>query len=141
MRERLNWDWKEDEFESPDINLARMRGKYYGAKYIINRPALQYALNLAGPGTPMSQASESPIGSGGQSEYTSPALAYHGDPPQSRRVSEMRPPPRATEQPLEPWILDACTKCIDAAVKSTTAFDKVEGGRLIITNILGTAHA
>ncbi|KAK5073427.1 hypothetical protein LTR70_010251 [Exophiala xenobiotica] len=99
MRARLNWDWEEDEFESTDINIARMRGKYYEAKYIINRPALQYALNLAGSGTPMSQASE------------------------------------------EPGILDACRKCIDAAIKSTTAFDKVQGNRLVITNILGTAHA
>ncbi|KAK5081421.1 hypothetical protein PMZ80_011160 [Knufia obscura] len=139
-RERLDWDWEEDEFESTDINLARMRGKYYGAKYLINRPALQYALNLAGPGTPMSQTSESPIGGGAQSEHTFPPMNYHGDPPSSRKVGETRPPAQAAEQPLEPWILDACTQCIDAAIKSTTAFDKVPG-RLVITNILGTAHA
>ena len=136
----FGWDWPEENHESPDINQARMRGKYYGAKYIINRPALHYALNVAGPSTPMSRPSESPVGSGAVSEYTSPALTHHGDLAASRRVNEMRPPPRTTDQHLEPWILEACTKCVDAAIKSTTAFDKIPG-RLVITNILGTAHA
>ncbi|KAK5953967.1 hypothetical protein OHC33_005239 [Knufia fluminis] len=140
MGQALGWDWREDDHESPDINQARMRGKYYGAKYIINRPALKYALDLAGPGTPMTRPSESPIGSGAQSGYTSPAVTHHSDAASGRRISDMRPPPRMADQFLEPWILNACMKCIDAAIKSTTAFDKVPG-RLVITNILGTAHA
>jgi len=35
-RKMLNdWDWDDNNHESPNINIARMRGKYYGAKYII----------------------------------------------------------------------------------------------------------
>ncbi len=133
-----DWDWDEHDHESTDINHARMRGKYYGAKYIINRPALHYALSVASPGTPMSQPSQSPLG-GLHSDVTSPALLHQNNSMASRKVSEMRPPPRAYE-PLEDWILQACKKCIDAAIKSTTAFDNVPQ-RLVITNILGTAHA
>lgn len=135
-----DWDWDDEEHESTDINHARLRGKYYGAKYIINRPALHYALSLAHPATPMSQSSESPMEKGIQSEQTSPAVTHHSHLPMSRRrVSEMRPPARASE-PLEDWILAACDRCVKAAIKSTTAFDRVPA-RLVITNILGTAHA
>lgn len=130
-----DWDWDDDDHESTDINHARMRGKYYGAKYIINRPALHYALSLGHLGTPVNRPSKSPQAGGLNSEQTSPAVA----PTTARRGSDMRPPVRPPEQ-LEDWVLAACQRCIHAAIKSTTAFDQVPA-RLIITNILGTAHA
>ena len=135
-----NWDWKEDEHESSDINHARMRGKYYGAKYIINRPALNYALSLAHPATPMNRPSESPLTGSNHSEHTSPAVVHHNAAISNRRVNEMRPPTTRGPDQLDEWILALCRKCVEAAIKSTTAFDKVPA-RLVITNILGTAHA
>ncbi|RDW90849.1 putative C6 finger domain protein [Aspergillus mulundensis] len=36
--------WHDNDPPSSDINHARMRAKYYGARYIINRPVLYYAL-------------------------------------------------------------------------------------------------
>lgn len=139
-----DWNWDDHEHESEDINHARMRGKYYGAKYIINRPCLHYALSQGHSGTPTSRPSESPAGGGLPSENTSPSLAHvpYANS-SSRRMNEtMKPPARSQEQTqiLEKWVTDACERCVQAAIKSTTAFDKAPR-RLVITNILGTAHA
>ena len=142
-RRLLNdWDWNDDDHESEDINVARMRGKYYGAKYIIYRPALHYALSLSLPSTPHHYPSESPMGGPGQrSEFSSPALATNPATyaHSSRRPSEMGPPAKDVAA-VEPEFLEASKKCIHAAIRSTTCFDKVPP-RLITTNIFGTAHA
>ena len=37
-------DWDDDDHQSDDINVARMRAKYYGAKYLIHRPGMEHAL-------------------------------------------------------------------------------------------------
>ncbi|KAJ5790047.1 uncharacterized protein N7518_007058 [Penicillium psychrosexuale] len=47
-------------------------------------------------------------------------------------------PPGAKEGLPQP-LLDACKICIKSAILNTMAFDRIEG-RLIITNIFGTAH-
>lgn len=39
--------WKDHDQPLKDINVARMRAKYYGACYIIHRPLLYYALHIA----------------------------------------------------------------------------------------------
>lgn len=138
-----DWDWDDDDHESTDINVARMRGKYYGAKYIIHRAALYWALNHAiNPPTPASRPSQSPVAGHGSEFSTSPAIqnTYTGPPISHRKVSDMRPPPMKAYEQLEGWILDASQKCVNAAIRSTTAFDKVPP-RLIITNVFGTAHA
>lgn len=136
------WNWDDEHHESHDINFARMRGKYYGAKYIINRPALHYALTMAhSSGTPMIRPSESPLGGSSQSESTSPAVAHNGQFIKSRSTNMRPPAPRSVDH-LDKWILDACERCIYAAIKSTTAFDGVNyGKRLVVTSILSTAHA
>jgi hypothetical protein len=41
---------------------------------------------------------------------------------------------------LDPKVREGSRICIQAAINSTTALDGVEG-RLIVTNIFGTAHA
>jgi hypothetical protein len=41
----------------------------------------------------------------------------------------------------ESEIWQACQRCIEAAVQSTIAFDGIDEGRVIVTNIHGTAHA
>lgn len=135
-------DWIDEEHESSDINQARMRAKYYGARYIINRPALLYVLKMAYKEsvTPQSHPSESPLGGGYNSGHTSPAINHQNNSLSGRKYTDMRPPPRSIDQ-VEDWMIQACYRCVSAAIKSTTAFDNVKGGRLIITNILGTAHA
>ncbi|KAH1372036.1 hypothetical protein KXX49_000372, partial [Aspergillus fumigatus] len=40
--------WKDADPPSNNINVARMRAKYYGTRYIIHRPLLYQALHFAG---------------------------------------------------------------------------------------------
>lgn len=138
-RTMLNdWDWDDDDHQSERINVARMRAKYYGAKYIIHRPALYHALRtVAPPPTPGSKYSDSP-----EPGVTFPSPVQHGYSPSTfgRRNSGMGPPGRSTGVKVEEGIIKASKRCVEAAIRSTTAFDKVPR-RLIITNIFGTAHA
>ena len=138
----FGWGWDDNDHKSRKINEARMRAKYYGAKYIIHRPALRYALNHSrSVSTPQGQLSESPTTvPGHSSQHASPALQHnHPTTTLLRRNSEMGPP-RRTSETLDPRIRQAAEVCIQAAIRSTTVFDAVSG-RLIITNIFGTAHA
>ena len=114
--------WNEDDHKSSDTNIARMRAKFYGGKYIANRPALQYALNCRRLAlTPRARPSESPVGFN-QGQTTA-------------RSNDMGPPPV-----IDNYIMQAAERCVEAAIRSTTAFDDVRG-RLVVTNIFGTAHA
>lgn len=132
------FNWEDAHHKSHDINVARMRAKYYGAKYIIHRPALAFALYHLSGSTPRHRPSESPMGAP-SSQQPSPAM--HHPTPDSRYPragSEMRPPSKVSDLP--DWIKQSAKTCIDAAIRSTTVFDSVPD-RLIITNIFGTAHA
>jgi hypothetical protein len=141
-RNLLNdWNWDDNDHMSSDINVARMRAKYYGAKYIIHRPALQYALTfcsgMGGFPTPRSHRSESPAA--GPSYQ--PQLVSHGEAVglSARRQTRTGPPTPAIER-LDPRARKGAEACIWAAIRSTTAFDRVPE-RIIITNIFCTAHA
>jgi hypothetical protein len=106
--------WDDGDPPSEDINEARLRAKYYGAKYIIHRPSLYYALHNW-PG-----------------KY--PASTY------IPMYQGAMPPPR----PIDSEIHGSVQQCIRAAKKSTLAFDGIiqnPNQRLIVTNIFGTAHA
>ncbi|EXJ63224.1 hypothetical protein A1O7_03671 [Cladophialophora yegresii CBS 114405] len=130
-RKMLNdWDWDDNDHEHPNINVARMRGKYYGAKYIIWRPTLRFALSQATHGPRLKRPSESPAGYGQGSEVTSPSVS-------NLNSSQ----PGAKDYPfIRPELLEGSRKCIEAAIRSTTSFDKVPR-RLVVTNIFGTTHA
>jgi hypothetical protein len=141
-RNLLNdWNWDDNDHMSSDINVARMRAKYYGAKYIIHRPALQYALafcsGTGGSPTTRSHRSESPAA--GPSYQ--PQLVSHGEAfsLSMRRQSKPGLPTPAVER-LDPRTRKGAEACIWAAIRSTTAFDRVPE-RIIITNMFGTAHA
>jgi hypothetical protein len=141
-RNLLNdWNWDDNDHMSSDINVARMRAKYYGAKYIIHRPALQYALAFcSGTGsssTTGSQRSESPTTS--PSHQPQPVLHGEALSLSARRQSKTRSPTPAVER-LDPRARKGAETCIWAAIRSTTAFDRVPG-RIIITNMFCTAHA
>lgn len=143
--------WEDSDPPAKDINTARMRGKYYGAKYLIHRPLLHHALHPMAPKprnpVPASSPAQSTVSS--SQSQVSPSLSHvHQAEKVERYTSEMGPPVRTPSndpQPpllsdLEPKVFDACMVCINAAMNSTVAFDGVEG-RPIVTNIFGTAHA
>ena len=114
-------EWEDTEDPSTDINAARLRGKFYGATYIIHRPFLRYALEHD-----LFADQESP-NVVGQS--------------QDRKSAVMAPPDTAA-QTQRNEILKSCKTCIEAAGQSTIAFDGIlSHRRLITTNIFGTAHA
>lgn len=119
--------WDDHNHLTSDILDARLRAKYYGTVYIINRPLLEYALHKMSGEVP--------------DEVQKAMRAYRDAPLQSSKTMQ----PETSEME----IYRACVDCIEAAKRSTTAFDgiildPVTGelrNRLIVTNIVGTAHA
>ena len=147
--------WNDEDPPSNNINVARLRAKYYGARYIIYRPLLHHALHPMAPRQPQQTqvTAESPALSAVSSaqSHPSPAMPHNphsegmergtsdfGVPPQ--HIYSSRDPQPSSLNDLDPKVLQACRTCIEAAINSTTAFDGIEG-RPIVTNIFGTAHA
>jgi hypothetical protein len=124
-----DWEWNDNNHESSDIQVSRMRGKYYGAKYIIWRPTLRYALEQAVKHRNRGHPSESPT-------------AYHTTESTSPSVSNINlSQHHGQDLPIiKQEIFEGAKKCVEAAIRSTTAFDGVPR-RLVVTNIFGTAHA
>ena len=115
--------WEDSEPPSRDINAARLRGKFYGAKYIIHRTFLRYALE--------------------HDLFSDTEHPSMGGSTQDRKNSLMAPPDTAA-QIQRNEILKSCKTCIEAARQSTIAFDGIiyePDRRFIVTNIFGTAHA
>ncbi|CAK4033147.1 hypothetical protein DOTSEDRAFT_72963 [Lecanosticta acicola] len=115
--------WEDHDPPPADILSARLRAKYWGARYIINRPFLDYALHI------MSHVK-------GGASVEAVARDGYGNPRDKADIHLFK----AIEQFSEDEIWAAARRCVDAAMHSTEAFDGVPG-RLIITNIHGTAHA
>lgn len=152
--------WKDTDPPHEDINVARMRAKYYGARYIIHRPLLYWALHHSHPTENGRSASvDSPTGSamsGAKSQQVSPSMAHSQRAINMARLSSDvgpmgRSAPTPTPAPtgsrpalayrdLNPKLRRACKVCIDSAILSTEAFDGITG-RPVVTNIFGTAHA
>ncbi|PYH63207.1 putative C6 finger domain protein [Aspergillus vadensis CBS 113365] len=152
--------WKDADPPHEDINVARMRAKYYGARYIIHRPLLYWALHHSHPAENGRSASvDSPTGSamsGAKSQQVSPSMAHSQRAINMARLSSDvgtmgRSAPTPTPVPtgsrpalayrdLNPKLRRACKVCIDSAILSTEAFDGIKG-RPVVTNIFGTAHA
>lgn len=139
--------WNETDDPSEDINTARLRAKYYGARYIIYRPVLERALHAKK--SPKAEGKEKSEHDSKQSnpsfkahDYQAPSMARWSSEPGLR-------PDRGDNDDAEQSIhyneLDdetrrACEQCITAAIQSTKAFHNIKG-RPIVTNIFGTAHA
>lgn len=103
--------WSDTDPQSADINAARMRAKYYCARYLIHRPFLHSAIHSMEPNCTSNAAVQ---------QRSFPASVKHGK--------------------VDLEVYEASKICVEAAMKSTTAYDGVEG-RLIVTDIFGTAHA
>ncbi|KAK6359731.1 hypothetical protein TWF696_000871 [Orbilia brochopaga] len=132
--------WSDNDPPSSDINAARLRAKYYGAKYVINRPFVEHFIHRGGnhnsaifnPGGMTSPAlSQSSVSQG------SPSTSVHTPLGLDNRRASM-----GTEETKDK-ITESCKKCLEAAVRSTSAFHGFDAltNRPILTNIFGTAHA
>ncbi|KAF2730089.1 hypothetical protein EJ04DRAFT_445911 [Polyplosphaeria fusca] len=136
--------WDDYHLPSTDINIARLRAKFYGGHYMILRPFLFLAVHdiELPPGPPTSSAWNSQTSSpAGYSD--SVATPNSG----ARPIMDL-----STEQQN---LLQVAIQCINSAIQSTIAFDRVGMAedapytpyetitpkRLIVTNIFGTLHA
>lgn len=115
--------WEDDDPPPADILEARLRAKYWGARMVVNRPFLDFALHI------MPQLKE------GRS-LEEVARDVHGNPRDPAEIHIFKA--IATMGDIN--VFEAATRCIEAAMHSTVAFDGVPD-RLIVTNIHGTAHA
>lgn len=136
--------WDDNNYMTSDINAARMRAKYYGAKVIINRPTLFAALHYDWP-TISVRHSESPLpGPGHIPHQASPTVHHRYHPTDIQQQASYTDSPSQPDAPsverLKPEIRSGVKACIHAAIRSTMAFDRVSP-RLIVTNIFGTGHA
>jgi hypothetical protein len=122
LPEQLKWD--DNDPPATEILDARLRGKYYGAVYVINRPFLDYALHIM------------PHLVNDKCTLEEAAIDAYGNPRDKADIHLFR----AIQQMGDSAIWRAAKRCIDAAMHSTVAFDGIDG-RLIVTNIHGTAHA
>lgn len=133
LPEPLRWD--ESDAPSSDINAARLRAKYFGARYIIHRPFVYHAIHTSGTASGTTFSSLSPASD--MSQQGSPAATTPNQNSNARRAS-------AAGEDIAPVSLEmSCRKCLDSAVQSTTAFHAFspDDNRPIITNVFGTAHA
>lgn len=115
--------WKDDDPAPSDILAARLRAKYWGARYVINRPFLDFGLHIL-PGLKAGKSLE---------ELATDGYGNRRDKAEVHLF-------KAIEQLGEREVWRASQRCVHAAMKSTVAFDNVPD-RLIVTNIHGTAHA
>ncbi|KAB8240229.1 hypothetical protein BDV35DRAFT_402436 [Aspergillus flavus] len=140
--------WKDTDPPSEELNVARMRAKYYGARYIIYRPLLYHALYHYGQidfRTPLAELStEATAKTASKSQQISSSLnSGHGDTNMARLSSDIGPVSELAgiaNRDLPTKLRRACEVCIDSAIRSTVAFDGIKG-RPVVTNIFGTAHA
>lgn len=144
--------WDDDDSPAGDINAARLRAKYYGCRYITYRPILHAVMHgISLPGSKQRLPESPSIAPGSGSQQASPAISQLQHPGMPRRSSEMGPPLRGSQaagfgqtsspfEMLEPRFQEACRACVEAAIRSTTAFDGLSH-RLVVTNSFGTMHA
>ncbi len=130
LPENLQWD--DESALAQTINDARLRGKFYGAQYIIHRPFLHAALDydFESATTTIQSPTEANV---------------NGAAPVPPGLEQVMGPPRPTTSEYErrkAKTIHLAVICIQAARRSTVAFDGVlDQRRLVVTNIMGTAHA
>lgn len=115
--------WRDEDPPASNILAARLRAKYWGAKYVVNRPFLDYALHIL------------PYVRDGTSVHEV-ARDVHGNYRDKAEINLFE----AIEGLGEAAVWRASMRCIEAAMQSTIALDGA-GQRLVVTNIHGTAHA
>lgn len=155
--------WKDTDPPATDINAARMRAKYYGARYIIHRPLLYHALHYGQTGARVGSVGQTSVdsltgsASTSQTQQMSPSMthtSHRGSVHVQRMLSDIGSapsnpsssfpqgwtPPTVNLRELPYKFRRACRICVESAILSTEAFDGIED-RLVVPNIFGTAHA
>jgi len=132
LPEKLQWD--DASHIVDNINDSRLRGKFYGAQYIIHRPFLHAALDYDFEGAEVNVKSP-PNDTFGNLQNHLPIHPVPGP--------EMGPPKSVSEyERRRHETIELAVICIKAAMRSTVAFDGVlDHRRMVVTNIMGTAHA
>lgn len=115
--------WDDADPPSSNILLARLRAGYWEARYVVNRPFLDYALHIM------------PYVREGHSVEDASLDAY-GDSREASMVHVFEVIRLMDDEEVHA----GCRRCVEAAMQSTVALDGVVG-RLIMTNVHGTAHA
>ncbi|KAK4551597.1 hypothetical protein LTR86_011068, partial [Recurvomyces mirabilis] len=105
-----------------DVLSARLRGKYWEARYVMNRPFLDYALHI------------SPFTKEGKA-VREVACGVNSNRRDEAEICVFE----AIASMPEDSIWKAYKRCIDTAMQSTMAFDCVPD-RSTVSNIHGTAH-
>ncbi|CUS09213.1 unnamed protein product [Tuber aestivum] len=145
--------WEESDQPPADINAARLRAKYFGARYIIHRPFVYHAIHggngvYNAPSNSGAFSTSPPAMSTGEMSQSSPSATTPGGFNPSgnivgggRRISVAGESERADLAPVS--LETSCRKCINSAISSTTAFHAFspDVNRPVITNVFGTAHA
>jgi len=135
--------WSDDDPPSPNINIARLRAKYYGGHYMILRPFLYILVHKPQINNHVANSTHN----------SSPAV--FPEPSATPPTLSRMPSDYQAEQNDE--ITQAAHICVESAIKSTIAFDCVNPDkkappeyknfvsqrkcRLIVPNIFGTLHA
>lgn len=119
------YDWDDNEPPATNILDARLRGKFYGARYICLRPYLDYVLHAMRErraGIELANCAKDAFG--------------------KVRINDLKIFQAIATLP-DAEIKRKAQKCIRSAMLSTEAFDGAfaPGNRLIVTNIMGTSHA
>ncbi|KAF8458661.1 hypothetical protein BGX38DRAFT_1152515 [Terfezia claveryi] len=134
--------WDESDLPSTNINAARLRAKYFGARYIIYRPFVYQAVHglMGSASSPAMSTSES----GSPREGTPSAGTAARISSATGNLSEAGGSVGVGTGMKGDQSLEAsCRKCIEAAISSTTSFHAFSASshRPVITNVFGTAHA
>lgn len=141
--------WNESDEPSADINAARLRAKYFGARYIIHRPFVYLAIHPEAHRALEKYQNSPRISQGEPGSHHASPIAAASTPVQSgfsganARKPSMAIGPDEYAPTHKNTVEESCKKCLDAAVQSTKAFHafSVSDNRPVITNVFGTAHA
>lgn len=129
--------WEDTEHPARYINDARLRGKFYGAQYIIHRPFLHAALDFDFSTSDVQSPNHEVVNGSQTSALFQPVLS-----PDAQAGTMGPPKPVSDPGYRRAETINFAVKCIRAAEESTVAFDGIlDHRRLIVTNIMGTAHA
>jgi hypothetical protein len=139
--------WDDSDPPSTDINIARLRAKFYGGHYMILRPFLFLAVHEIElpPGPPMTSWSP---------QTGSPAATSEAAATPNNSFSQNRGG-LVDLNAEQSGVLLVAHQCVSSAIQSTIAFDRVGANphtlyhrfnetpkeRLVVTNIFGTLHA
>jgi hypothetical protein len=146
--------WEDNEPPAADINVARLRAKFYDVQQFIHRPLLYHMLHYGQTGATIGSVGQplvdSSIGSTfvPQTQQMPRSMTHiHRSNVQMQLMIHPSSSARSIWTPstvnlheLPSRLRRACKICVKSAILSTEAFDGI-GDRIVVTNIFGTAHA